>query len=240
MAIPANKKICPDCAEQVNLHARVCLKCGYRFERKPLQLTAVALANPVVVISLIGAAAFVGTRLAQTTFYSRFGLEPEDVGLTYTETLTRAAVALVVLCVVPVFIALIVWSIIRLYASPEPRVSRRSALMRQAFSALAGAAAVLLVAFVADTYKARALDVKNGMPMRPAGITWDFIENPLALRAERVGVSWIDDTKEGYAFDKGDVMYLGRAAGVAVFYDPHSDRTVRIPDTGSVIERRDT
>jgi hypothetical protein len=43
-------------------------------------LAKLATESPVVVLSSIGALAYFATRLAQTSFYSKFGLEPEDVG----------------------------------------------------------------------------------------------------------------------------------------------------------------
>jgi hypothetical protein len=43
--------------------------------------------SPVAVVTWVGVFAYFVTRSGQTSFYSRFGVEPEDVGLGYAETL---------------------------------------------------------------------------------------------------------------------------------------------------------
>lgn len=51
-------------------------------------------------------------------------------------------------------------------------------------------------------------------------------------------VSWIDEAREKvYDFRGRDVVYLGRAHGIAVFYDPANEQTVQVPDSTIVIER---
>jgi hypothetical protein len=65
--------------------------------------------NAVAVVSSIGAVAYFATRLAQTSFYSKFGVEPEDVGLGYAVTLSRGAVGLLLLLLPTGIYVLVRW-----------------------------------------------------------------------------------------------------------------------------------
>jgi hypothetical protein len=52
-----------------------------------------------------------------------------------------------------------------------------------------------------------------------------------------VSVSWINEMHAAYDFGDNEVMYLGRADGIAVFFDASARRTVRVPEDEVVIER---
>jgi hypothetical protein len=64
------------------------------------------------------------------------------------------------------------------------------------------------------------------------------VTNPLGLRVEPVRVSWIGEAKAAYDFGRGEVMYVGSADGTAVFFDPRTRPTVRVP-AGDVVVTRD-
>lgn len=229
-------------------------------------LSAILASPPVVLVSLLGAIAYVVTRLSQTSFYSKFGVEPEDVGLSYEQTLTRAAPSLLILSLVAGLVTLGFWELVfrrilrrprspveksmpstlgPLPPPPHGRARRRfsawiadHSLMWSAvqFTTVALLVLAIWMPFAGD-FKAN--DVKEGRTVRPAGLSTihRLITNPLAIRVERVRVSWIDEMKAVYDFSSSDVMYLGRADGVAVFVDPRNDRTIHVPDSSIVIER---
>ena len=202
-------------------------------ERKPPGLARFLTGNPVIMVSLIGASAFFVSRLAQTSFYGEFGLEPQDVGLSYTETLSRAAAGLIVALLVFVAITLVWWLYLR-YVAARPRNAREQRRLVRGAAFVFASMLLILVYALPSGYVQLAEDVKDGNALR--GITWRFLENPLGLRVERVHVSWIDDMEPAYDFGSDEVMYLGRASGVAAFFDPRTQRTVRVPDSAIVIE----
>jgi hypothetical protein len=194
--------------------------------------------NPVFVLSLIGALAYFVARSAQTSFYNSFGVEPEDVGLGYTETLIRAAWALLALIIVVgaiSFVLLHPWRYDKLRGKQE-RIGpwARWVGASTIFSLL------VLAGGVPFGYDYPVDDVKNGEPVNPPGLALSaiprFITNPLGLRVVKVHVSWIDEMHPAYDF-RDEVMYLGRANGIAVFFDPTKTRTVRVPESHIVIER---
>lgn len=61
------------------------------------KVSAYTLRTPelAVLLSLSGAVTYVVVRVAETRFYMRFGVQPEEVGLTYAETLARSATTVV-------------------------------------------------------------------------------------------------------------------------------------------------
>jgi hypothetical protein len=202
------------------------------------------LANPVVVVTLAGASAFLATWLAQNTFYREFGVDPEEVGLSYPETLTRAGAGLIAQLVPILAVTLSLYWLLNYL---EPRLSRSHLDVDQSRreNATAVVVACVLVAPLALlillpwSYRESAEQVKAGRNFRPASNLWDARNNWAGLHVERVYVSWIDGTKRGYDFGTEEVMYLGRASGVAVFYDRSRNRTVRVPEDSVVIERVD-
>jgi hypothetical protein len=109
---------------------------------------------PVVVVSWLGAAAYVVTRSAQTSFYSKFGLEPEDVGLGYAQTLSRAA---------PLFVLLLLLGLVGWLAA----VSRGRA-PGPFVAAIALGALLVLALWMPWAYTRDAHRVKERNALRPA------------------------------------------------------------------------
>jgi len=205
-------------------------------KRQPRGLARFADANPVVVVSSIGAVAYFVARAAQTSFYSKFGVEPEDVGLGYAQTLSRAAPGLLALTVVVGAIAFVLVRPWR-YHDPQGDQRRIGPFARWLIGSTLCSLLVLAV-WMPFAYDSRADDVKHGKPVRPPGLStaYRLVTNPLGLRAVPVHVSWIGDV---HAYDfQNEVVYLGRADGIAIFFDPTNQRTVRVPQTDIVIERK--
>lgn len=192
--------------------------------------------SPVAVVTWLGVFAYFVTRSGQTSFYSRFGVEPEDVGLGYAETLSRAAVGLLLILLVAGTYSLFLALVPRFILGVRP--AGLGTFARSVVGFLLVALPILLL-WMPHTYSRDAARVRDGKSMRPAGLSTPrrIITNPLGLRVEPVRVSWIDETHAVYDFGRTEVMYLGRADGTAVFYDPRSQRTVRVPENNIVIER---
>lgn len=209
-------------------------------KRQPRWRAWFADLSPVAVASWLGVFAYFVTRLGQTSFYSKFGLEPEDVGLGYAETLSRAAVGLLSILLVAGTYTLVVGLLQRLYFG-APRGERRGPIGSFAMSVFYFMliALPILLLWMPHSYSGDADRVRDGKSVRPAGVSSPLriITNPLGLRVEPVRVSWIDDTHAAYDFGRNEVMYLGHADGIAVFFDPRNQRTVRVPENNIVIER---
>jgi hypothetical protein len=104
----------------------------------------------------------------------------------------------------------------------------------------AGLALLIMVFWMPLSYTSDANGVRNNRDnLRPAGLSSPFqiITNPLGIRVEPVRVSWVDETHAAYDFGTHEVMYLGRADGIAVFFDATNHQTVRVPESDVVIER---
>jgi hypothetical protein len=202
-------------------------------------------ANPVVVVTWIGALAYFVTRAAQTSFYSKFGLEPEDVGLGYAEALSRAAVALLLLILLGASTLILMKILTSAAKAREPAERRaegeplRIGPIRWSVVEFSIFTLLILAVWMPPTYTRDAHSVKEGKSLRPAGLSSPLrlIRNPLGLRVESVHVSWIDEERAAYDFGNRRVMYLGRSSGTAVFFDPTQNKTVRVPEGNIVIER---
>jgi hypothetical protein len=205
-------------------------------EREPPEFERFALANAVFLVSSIGAFAYFVSRAAQTSFYSKFALEPEAVGLGYAETLSRAAPALLVLTSIVGLIASL-W--VRPWRRGQPHRKRRSGPWARLVIASIVCSLLVLAVWMPFAYDRRADDVKKGKPVRPPGLSTPLrlVTNPLGLRVVPMLVSWTDETRAAYDF-RGEVMYLGRADGIAVFLDPTNQRTVHVPQNDIVLERK--
>jgi hypothetical protein len=199
--------------------------------------------NPVVVVTLIGAFAYLITRIAQTSFYNKFGVDPEDVGLSYSATLSRAALGLIV-----VLLAALVLTTFTTFVGPKVAVEeppdaeagrRRIGPSASVLLASFTVALVLLAIWWPLVYSYDATDVLHGKRLRPTLL--GIYRNPLGLRAEVVHVAWIDPTHARYKFfvksKPKRVVYLGSAGGIAVFFDPTNQQTVRVPQNDIVIGR---
>jgi hypothetical protein len=179
--------------------------------------------STTAIVGAVVAVAYFVSRLGQTSFYSKFGLEPDDVGLGRTETLTRSAVWLVLIALVPIGLASLGW------------VVKRS--MTKWVVAAALAAILSLPFWVPQAYKHDADCVQAGKAVRPAGLSTPLriITNPLGLRVEPVRAAWIDGASPAYDFGREKVMNLGRAAGTAVLFYPRTQQPVRVPQHDVVI-----
>jgi len=196
--------------------------------------------NLPFVVSLAGAFAYFVVLRGQTSLYSKFGLEPEDVGSSCAETLGRAAAGLItLLVVVGICVALTARWRKKPGGSSLAGVSREKEYLGRVVAVLLVALGVCAV-WLPVSYQLEANRVRDGEPVRPAGLTTlqRVLKNPLGIRVEPVRVTWIGETKPANDFEDDPVMYLGRADGTAAFFDPCTKSTVRVPDGDIVMTRK--
>lgn len=199
----------------------------------------VAIDNPVVVVSLVGALVYVATRLGQVSFYGEFGLDPEDVGIGYAETLTRAAAAILPLVLLTIWVGAMATRVIgergRTWVVQLVR-ERRAGFAALSVLFLFGTF-VYAVFGLPVQYARIAADVQSGdTPALDPRRIGPQLTNPLGIRAERVRVTWIEQGEAPYKLDEGQAfVYLGHANGLTALYDLKYRRTVRVPDTSIAV-----
>jgi hypothetical protein len=188
-------------------------------------------------------------RLTQARSYGRFGVDPEEVGLGYADTLVRSVfgVLVVALCVLIVLVGMSIYAGVTGF-SPEQRRAKRKELgtagwLKEMLVTPADVSAFpgifFLLALLIFASGSRANSVEAGRSVRPPHMslnptTWlTPLKNPLAIRAERVDVEWLGTKPKPSALTNcGQCrwIYLGRATGIAVLYDVDRCRTLRIPE----------
>ena len=203
----------------------------------------------VATISVLGVILFGALRLAYLFFYLPLRTTPEEVGYNYSRVLSEqlvGALALVLLITVPIFgIALgIRWLLRR---KPRRRAkARRDDAPRRSLRTVFGwsfvAASVLVVFSLPALAWWQGSLARGGQTVRNVY----FIGVPrlpvLAVQAVPARVDWIDPTRD-QQLDLSQavcLMYLGQADGSAIFYDPPSGASVRLPVSDIYISLRDT
>jgi hypothetical protein len=157
-------------------------------------------------------------RLGHQTFYSRFGLSPDDVGLGYGEALARAAGFTAYLLAVILGLALLAFL---MEGGERPQG-------RYLYGLVVGGLLALLVFSIFSVLsdaRAAADKVEKGKAVRPAFML-DY-----GIRAEPARITWHDDAPAGLReLRSHGLMMLGNSAGTVVVYDDVDDkRTLRIP-----------
>jgi hypothetical protein len=205
-------------------------------------------------LTAIGIFTYAILRFSYWTFYSRFGVTPEEVGLGYIEILTRSAPPLVIFIAIAVtFNGLIAGQ--RYHMNPK-----------QIWTVvIVTACSVLLAVLIAGLFRANDLAnvVERGIPVHPR-----FVLELIAVQVDYVTVTPPDKTAEQEAAhqaadEKGtaqpqqmlahptpqapsldlqepegiqqrtSLLYFGQSNQIAVLYDHVNQQIIRVP-TGDV------
>jgi hypothetical protein len=188
------------------------------------RLAAWAVSQPVVSLTLAGAALYLLVRLGQQLFYEQFGLAPEDVGLGYAETLARAAgfTASIALVIVPVAL---------LYAWVMRKLGRMTGSSLAVMAIYFYASLLLtLVALVGNTALLNAYWVKRGDSVQ------SFFVLDIGLRGEPAEIAWLEGAPETLAgLEDHELMLLDNSGGTVTLYDVTDERTVQIPSSSVAV-----
>jgi hypothetical protein len=201
----------------------------------------------VQAFALAGVFLFVVLSIAYATFYRPLGVEPGEVGFTYSETLERAAVGLVLLGLFWSLVMLI-WlaaglAIDVLFGGTRWAWSKKTDrafggwgigrdLPRSASSYALIVILAILFALLPYRSSQHASSVLRGEPVDATEVFAS--DNPLGLRAVPARIDWLSETPD-QANTSGDLLYLGEAGGVAVLFEPETDEVVRVPLSAAVI-----
>jgi len=168
-------------------------------------------------------------------FYGPLGINPAEVGLTYTGVLVHTTGTIIVLLfffLAPVLV--LSWS----FSTATPSWSwLRTILQRPLISAGMMLAVLLLyVAYIQATWTGRAATaVKYGRPVTPT-VTLGFPDLP--IHADPVLL--LPSSKPGEAPEidelsrRKDLLYIGQTGQTVVLYDPKGQHAVYVP-TGDIV-----
>jgi hypothetical protein len=184
------------------------------------------------VVAVLGLILYVPTYVAYEYFYTSLGVSPDEIGLGYATALSREitwlASYIVILCSVGALLVAAVWLAVgpaRLWGIL--RLPRRPAAPTRRVSALTAALATAIVLEIVVFQVQSVPTVNSGIPAAPSARSF------FKARADLVQVAWIDKSPQAAAVPER-MLYLGQSNGVAVFWDPRDEQSVRIP-TGSIV-----
>jgi hypothetical protein len=170
-----------------------------------------------VAITIVGILVFAVVKLLYFIFYTRLGVDPDEIGLGYATILSRAALAAFFAAAVA-GVVLAVWSI----------VFRELPSLRTA-AWLTTAVVVLLVGAGIRISVTAANIVRKGGTIEPS------LCNLLALRAELALVRWVGPSSSPWRDNYYVATYLGESGETTVLYDAQAERPVRVPSRYVVV-----
>jgi hypothetical protein len=204
---------------------------------------------PGLVPPLLGVLAFAILRESYTWFYGRYGVVPEDVGISQIRMLTGvlrifhlwslpipgrpAASFLLVLIGIWAYFVVGRWLLGRLRAR-SPRAEESTALR---YPLLFGVSGLMLMVVLRSAwvvprdrdFAGKRLQLRQGV--RPSQLSM------LAIQADPVQVIWTAGSPEPRGLVNTRLVYLGHAYGVMVLYDPPKWGTCEIDACRGVVWR---
>jgi hypothetical protein len=208
----------------------------------------------VPLAGVIGAALYGVLRLAYVFFYLWLRATPDEVGYGYSQVLSDeliGAIELVVLIAAMTFIAAIAVSILvplarraaGRYASAAAGIRPLSKAKAQKIAAwsLAIAVPVVLLGLPVLGWLEGA-QAASGYAVRNVYLAGTIRLPVLAVQAVPAEVAWISaQGHEGLNISgRQCLLYLGQASGLSVFYDVHSQESLRLPSDDIVVSLQDT
>ena len=183
--------------------------------------------NPLPAVSIAGALVYGAMRISYVGFYGEFGLDPEDVGIGYAATLSRALPGVLFWAAVLVLIPGVVLVAIAWYVD---RSGWRHTIRRLAPRLAVGAIVLLLLLTPFDAQRA-ALAVKRGEELRaPSGlVSRGTFRDPLGFTVREVEVEWVGGEASSRTELGRPLMLLGSDSDVYYVYDVQFERTLRLP-----------
>jgi len=207
------------------------------------------------VFTLMGLVLFALIRTSYAVFYRRFGLTPEDLGISYPQILAQSGVAAVIFVLyglifwvmlkIARFVLLEAWVAISLLLRRAPRTtSFRNRLRRYTRGRVAAVLAIAFVAFafaIQPLYFAQYADrATQGKPVLLGGLLYGKIPSP-GVVAIPATVTWAaGEPPKGFDPESEDaLMYLGEHSGTVFLYDYRRKETIRVPSSSVVVRIAD-
>lgn len=208
-----------------------------------------AVQYAVPLLGVTGAALYGVLRLAYVFFYLQLRATPEEVGYGYLEVLSSqliGAIELVLFATIIIFaVGVAIHAIHRASRRVGPRRTGlrpwRQTLARIAIRAASIAVVLVLVGLPALGW-VQGAKAKSGYTVRNVYVLHTVRLPVLAVQAVPASVAWAADTPPGLLdiSERRCLLYLGQAAGTAVFYDVSTGESIRIPTSLIVISLQNT
>ena len=208
----------------------------------------------VPLAGVTGAALYGVLRLAYVFFYLWLRATPDEVGYGYSQVLSDeliGAIELVVLIAALIWIAGFATSILvplvqrttGKYRSKAPGIHLVNKLKAQKIAAwsLAIAVPIVLVGLPILGWL-EGVQAANGYAVRNVYLAGTIRLPVLAVQAVPAEVAWASPPGPGgpNISERPCLLYLGQANGTSVFYDVHSQESLRLPTADIVISLEDT
>jgi hypothetical protein len=198
---------------------------------------------PATVVTLTGILAYSVLRVSYATFYGRFDVEPEEVGLGQTEIIAHTALALFVSTLIVVAYLVLTYPLWRALGVRPYRVPSNAPLWRRVWAftstpywyiVVPPVAVLAFLVLVTLPGRAGSLadQVERGQTVRP----------PISFRVVDLHVKALPVTLRSLGGDRlpaqlrsPSLRYLGEAGGALVLYDWRTERVIRLPVSSVVV-----
>jgi hypothetical protein len=167
------------------------------------------------------------------SFYSHLGVDPNDVGLSYTGTLARSS-GFVLVYFLPALTLLV----------PPTRWRRGSKWLRRAQWAAWLAAITILgvvIGSIHGTTSAAVRHVEAGAPVRPVEAQLPLMRMTLVFLAIHADPAYVEPAGKAGDFPgferlrQKNLLYLGQSNGTVVLYDPALQEAIYVPASSIVL-----
>jgi hypothetical protein len=207
----------------------------------------------VPLVGVAGAALYGVLRLAYVFFYLWLRATPDEVGYGYSQVLSDELVGAVELVVLVAALIWVVWSAASAFLSLVRRAARKrrveqfhafstSKARRIAVWSLAIAVPVVLALLPVLGWQ-EGQQAYSGYSVRNVYLAGTIRLPVLAVQAVPAEVAWASPPAPGEpdisASARPCLLYLGQADGTSVFYDVHSQESLRLPTADIVISLED-
>jgi hypothetical protein len=194
----------------------------------------------VPLLGAVGAALYGVLRLSYVFFYLQLRATPEEVGYGYVEVLAGQLVGAVELVLILAVLLLIVGACVKgavvLWSRRTPTTRRsgtawrRDWWARSTLRSTAAATLIVLVGLPVIAWSAGA-DAAQGFTVRNVYLLGTIRLPVLAVQAVPARIQWTASPPEAARGleERQCLLYLGTAAGTAVFFDVATRESVRVP-----------
>jgi hypothetical protein len=179
-------------------------------------------------LSLVGVLLYTFLWTATSAFYSRLGVDPQDIGVDYGSILVKSA-GQIVLIVGAVLLYILGFAV---YSRRRRSAGREDARMLPAFGPLA----LVVILWAVGLFSIAAIhanDVRKGIVVPTTFAFLPYV--PWRVWPAEVSASAIDPPSIITDLAEDCVFYLGQGNGYSFFYDVDEKRSLHVPSSQVVV-----